>query len=196
MGLGGVDERAIDLNGDSAFIKEDNKRAILNAPFIVGSIPDADVAPYPGNVYLARSWRSGDVYPLTYASISVEAIVNDSFSDPSRARGRCELLMVELTPACDFVQGKATMVRLVGGILVPQELARQVKTRTAFLWVSPLIEVPGTGRQHLVLNAHFMAGRPATTIPIRADFRIRRQAMIDIQAWFASHAGRPGYMSV
>jgi hypothetical protein len=55
--------------------------------------------------------------------------------------------MVELTPACDFAQGKARMVRLVGGLLVPEAVMNRVKKSAGFLWQSPLLELSGKGRQ-------------------------------------------------
>ena len=194
-GLGELDERANALRGESTFNKDKPQSAALNGRLLVAALADAERRACPGNLYLASSWpNTGATFPLSRVGISLEIMINDALNQAKDVAAQCELVMVELTPACDFVQGKAQMLRLVGGLLLPASLEKQVKAHTAFLWISPQLDVPGRNQQYLVLNAHFTMGLEKGALPVKADFRIRRQALVDIQAWFASHGARPGYM--
>jgi len=53
------------------------------------------------------------------------------------------------------------------------------------------------GNYKIVVNARHLYSKPVEDLKKhKAAFRLRRQIVTDIQAWFASHAARPGYLSV
>ena len=117
--------------------------------------------------------------------------------------------LVELTPACDFAQGKASESRMLGGLLIessgnakierllklPAE-SRVFAKDTEFFWV----EESGfgiAGSFKLILNARILVTMPFDQLrQHRAVCRLRQQVIADIRAWFGSHAARPGYVAV
>jgi len=107
-------------------------------------------------------------------------------------------VLLEITPSCDYAQRKNQMARFVGGMWVPQESIHLIKKHSVFLKViGPLVlEATDDKPLFLVLNAHFLFGYAKSEWAGKARYRLRSQVLADVQAWFASHAARPGYTSV
>ena len=115
---------------------------------------------------------------------------------------QCLPVLLELTPACDHAQNKADCARFVAGILVPDKHAKILDWGSddpPFLRrVEPLILPGKNGLWHLVLNARALYSIPNARRKIRSSplARLRESLQNDIRAWFATHAARPGYLSV
>jgi len=107
-------------------------------------------------------------------------------------------VVLEITPPCDFSQRKNKMARFVGGLWVPQEMKRFIKKHTTFLKeIGPLaVNASDDDLLYLVLDSHFLFGYPKPKRTWKAKYRLRSQVLVDVQAWFASHAARPGYTSI
>jgi hypothetical protein len=114
----------------------------------------------------------------------------------AKLEGTYEEALVEFTPICDFAQSKQVMVRLVRGFFIPQEFAHLVKQAPFLHKIGPIF-VPGLdGVRHLVLNARYVNGFAPSVFGLHPAMRLRQQLMAALQAWFASHAGRPGYLFI
>ncbi len=110
--------------------------------------------------------------------------------------GAFEDALVEFTPICDFAQGKQSMTRLVRGFLVADKWVHLLKQAPFLNSIGP-INIPDAAEPcHLVMNARYVTGLPRNAGYPRPIFRIRQQVMVSLQAWFASHAGRPGYLFI
>jgi len=114
----------------------------------------------------------------------------------------CIPVLLELTPACDHAQSKADCARFVAGILIPNDHAKIFDLENdepPFLRrVEPLVLPEKDGLWHLVLNARALhtitnARRKIRSAPLT---RLREGLQNDLRAWFATHAARPGYLSV
>lgn len=104
-------------------------------------------------------------------------------------------VLVELTPACDFAQGKRETLRFIGGILVPLEHKKLIP-KGDYLRQLPLVTLAEpAGNWILVLNSRFLFGisRPDEKVESKPAFRLRSRVLIDIQAWVASQVARPGF---
>lgn len=109
---------------------------------------------------------------------------------------KCKPILVEITPACDFAQRKHVNIRLVAGLLVPHTDICLIKTAD-FVRKLPVLKLDGEPEpQYLFLDAHFLVGICPRDFGIQPAFRLRKQLLVDIQAWFAAHAARPGYVSL
>ncbi len=115
-------------------------------------------------------------------------------------------IIVEVSPFCDHAQGKVSLPRFVGGCLVPEEQAGGLLGRADYLWqqAGPLYfpervfpEEGCGGVYRLVLNAHVQTARDnLSDVELKPMARVRRNTLLDIQAWLARHGSRPGVMTV
>jgi hypothetical protein len=114
---------------------------------------------------------------------------------------RCWCALVEVTPACDFAQKKSRMLRFVGGLLVPNDLAKVCvdAKRAPFLRYLDVLELgEPQGSWLMLLNAHFVFSCPLPPLSFKAKpaFRLRQGVVIDIQHWLSSHSSRPGVLAI
>ena len=117
----------------------------------------------------------------------------------------CHTVLVDVTPTCDFAQQKNPMARLVGGVLIHPSHKRLLKPdgSTFIRALGPFsIGAPSwgpipPGEYCLVLNSRYLFGLFQSEIKNCApSARLRTQVIVDLQSWFASHAARPGILSV
>jgi len=116
--------------------------------------------------------------------------------------GKCAPVLVELSPVCDYAQGKVRSLRLLGGLLAPiaeKQRLKQPNDRQigAFLWKLEQIYlsngVPSAGIYDLYLSARFLCNFGLRDEgQLNAILRLRGQAFGALQAWFGAHAARQG----
>ena len=118
-------------------------------------------------------------------------------------RERVEYVVVEVTPACDFANGKAPTAKFAGGILISQDdfkLIEKLRPElTAFLRHIGPFRLNRDGKiWRLILNAKLLYSRPWPTSATKWKplCRIREQLLVDIQQWLASYSSRPGFFAV
>jgi hypothetical protein len=170
----------------------------------------------PGNVYPAAACGApGDakdrrrfVHDVYY---SQRARNDDAWwrDFAARLEKRGIPVFVEITPACDHATGKWEGARFVAGLLISVDEAEVLEADVRIpaesrgfakdfesIWID-YTEPKLAGCYKLVMNA-----RRVLTCSLdgmrehTALFRFRHPVVADIQAWFASHAARPGYVSV
>jgi hypothetical protein len=117
--------------------------------------------------------------------------------------GSCLSVLVEITPACAFAQGKRKMARFVSGLLVPGEHAKVFKWSSdeapPFLKPLETVTIPRLkGTWCPILDARYVFGvlKPDDSVRCIPLCRLRESVLVDIQAWFASYVARPGYLSI
>jgi hypothetical protein len=116
--------------------------------------------------------------------------------------GKCAPVLVELSPVCDYAQGKVRALRLLGGLLAPIGEKKRLKQPNdrqigGFLWKLEQIYlsngVPSAGIYDLYLSARFLFNFDLRDEgQLNAILRLRGQAFGALQAWFGAHAARQG----
>ncbi len=111
---------------------------------------------------------------------------------------QCLVGLLEITPACDFSNKEFAPARLIGCLLVPHLIEDKIVKGDFIRRIKPITMPERTGTWHILLNSRFIFGvtTPRTRILARPAVRIRLPLLIDLQAWFASQAARPGHMAV
>lgn len=203
---------------------DDTQRAVLNGVLLASRVPEQDRRALPGAVYFASdlpeggSWSPSmkqirgifnDVYPKTDDSKCIKVKYQ---CEVKRLAAKTRPVLIELSPPCDAANDKRKQLRFVGGLLFPHcpdecehlwpkgnhsiaVRARQVYREVPIL-VPPMSEAE-QAPMHLVVSANFFF---TEEVSWRADkqpaFRLREPVAADLQAWFASHAARPGFYCV
>ena len=114
------------------------------------------------------------------------------------------VVIAEVTPACDYAQGKVEIPRVLGGALIPTDRLKKVPSNENIYKSFGVFHFDGgegytvpDGTYHFVFNARFFTGLPRDTFEGRTPlFRIRQNTLVDIQAWLARHGNRPGVITI
>jgi hypothetical protein len=164
--------------------------------------------PFSGSVYLARGDAPFDGLFPNCGNLVRGLVANDPDSQQGQQAfqtitERSRAILIEANAACDHVQAKVLAPRLIGGLLLPADLLTLLKDSTKknwpdYIWrFGPIsVKMPGaTGESPVVLiaNSLFVTTTAFDTLKSGpAFFRMRGQAFAAMQAWFGSHAARPG----
>ncbi len=110
----------------------------------------------------------------------------------------CMLGLLEISPACDFSNKKYRPARFIGCLLVPDCCVNEIQEGDFIRRLKPMLLPNMEGIWHILLNSRFVFGvsnptKKISTVPL---VRVRLPLLIDLQAWFASQAARPGHISV
>ena len=162
---------------------------------------------------MAPKWTKNDAYnSLSKTLKKLEKAAGDEVEIKSKKKeleeqklaivSECLPILLEISPACDFAQGKQHVARLIGGLLVPDKHRKVFAIDPA--WRTYLKQLQGisiAGRDgiwHPVLDARFCYGirNPGRAIRVKPSCRFRVPVVVDVQSWFAAHAARPGYAVV
>lgn len=110
----------------------------------------------------------------------------------------CEKVLVEISPACDFAQGKRSTVRFVGGLLVPEKYFALIKTGAYLKVFEPMFLHELGGTWQVVFNSRYVFGlaEPSSKLESYPRFRLRNPPLVDLISWVASQSARPGYISL
>ncbi len=152
---------------------------------------------------------SGNIYqPGTIASAEKDAFptVDELLDDMAQPGKKQELkeagtlaVAMEITPLCDYQQGKVRRARFVCGIAVGPDRINLIK-KAGFVGRTPVVwfdSEPLCGNRVVAWNSHFIVSSSLDQVPRGAALvRLRQSPLMDVQAWIGSHATRPGYLSV
>lgn len=165
------------------------------------SRPQSEAPLLPGNVYEL----TGDLE--TILAFKAANVLNNLVGEAyKKEHGDTEPIVViaEVSPACDYAQGKVETPRVLGGALIP--VCRLTKVpRCDFIYKSfgvfhfDVDEDRGlsAGTFHFALNARFLSGVSADSLEGRTPlFRIRQNTLVDVQAWLARYGNRPGVITI
>lgn len=190
------------------------QRSRLNTFLLAGPAPVFR----PGNVYATEPCRIAGIA----TGKDLRAFIGDVFfsqkakDDKTWWKKFKEILekaalpvAIEITPSCDHAAGKSQAARLLAGILIKMDgtgleeadLRLPAESRLIAKDVEPIwLSLPD---QRLEGCFKLLVGaRRFLTWPIeemrkhKPLFRLRYPVVADLQAWFASHAARPGYVSI
>jgi hypothetical protein len=172
----------------------------------------------PGNVYCCRTCKIAGFSD----DKSIRRCINDLFFS-NRSRDdeawwkaftdgvfkSAIPICLEITPACDHAASKRSFARLIGGLLVgmssvpnAEDDLRLPHGSRMFAKESEPLLLPADvqnikGPLKVFVSARLLMSEPVESIQkASALFRLRHPVIADFQAWFASHASRPGYVAI
>jgi len=182
----------------------------LNRMLCVAYPKSGEHALRPGNIYLKKGWGNTD-YPINAQNISHLALGKDMTNRPATAEKwarmiyKCIPACVEITPLCDYSQGKTVYCRLMLGLLVPKAFPNFLKPQRSTPFIREIGPIhikrsgscPVSGDYILALNSKYVVGILSSKMAGKTEAcRLKKQVLTDIQHWFSSQAARPGYVSV
>ncbi len=111
-------------------------------------------------------------------------------------------VLVEVSPICDHVQKNIRIARLIAGLVIPAEIAKEKKTikyRGDFIWrFGPIYletELVSVGEYFLLLSTrHLISFNLDQAKQLKPLMRLRSQAFGNLQASLWHHATRPGIL--
>ncbi len=192
--------------------------AIMNGALLFSAPPAADPVPWPGDVFrYSDVFPAGTQPPVTFSGTEVLKDIFEPNQLALRQKGKepvawhylseveraCGLVLVEVTPVCDYVQDKHVFSSFVCGVLVPVDHQSKVRGSNAqFLWKTPPFSLRATDSSEvtdsvLVLDFQFtFSTEKQCAGGVRPLFRLREAVLHAIQAGRGRHVSRPGYASV
>jgi hypothetical protein len=186
----------------------DLQRSQLNRMLSLSNVKEGEHAPRPGNLYFKKGWETSD-YPIgrgyTSRSVLGKEMLRGPYDDNEWRRiiDKCVPVIVEITPSCDYSQGKTSQCRFIMGLLVREEHKKKIKDEAAFIRKIGPFHVkrsdfcPMSGDYFLVLNSRYITAIQSSKIAEKKEaYRLRKMVLNDTQHWFANQAARPGYISI
>jgi hypothetical protein len=172
--------------------------ADLNAALLVGKPRTA----LSGGVYVSNGWHVEGGFPIgteENSLVHLPSLMDQLFSSKPPVDSVVPVL-VDISPVCDYAQGKVRFIRLAAGLLVATDRFKVFQGAHYIDVVGPMrLEYDGitSGIYHLVTHV----GQVMTIPPDRlgtstAAFRLRDSVVFSTQSRFTAHSGRPGYVSV
>ena len=212
---GGIlDAIEMDRAGGGKALRVEVRRS-LNQLFQYHAEPGA-TAGAPGSLYLRECWDPKELFPVRDGGEASELGAIDRVAlsehlwthwppevdDRQAILAECPAILLEITPECDYSQGKAPQARLLAGLLVPSGRSRELSSRD---YVRKLRDA--TFRAHegcsisgdyvVVLDALNVVTLARLELAIQvAPYRLRGPALVDVQSWFGRHASRPGHITL
>ena len=152
---------------------------------------------------------SGNIYqPAAIDSAEEDAFptADELLDDMAQCGKKQELIeagslavTMEITPLCDYQQGKVRRARFVCGIAVDPDKVNLLK-KNGFIYKTPEVcfdDNPLHGNRVVAWNSHFIISASPNQVPRGAALvRLRQAPLMAVQAWVGSHATRPGYLAV
>lgn len=165
----------------------------------------------PGNVYIKEGWKAASGFPHDVSGGNLRSEVYDFFC-PENEKGIVKPIaknavpcVVEITPSCDFAQGKKFNARFVNGLLIPDSeesnLPPLAAKKRVFAKELPVAyinngELGFEGTFRLTLNARQIQCTFDDLSECTPLCRVRHTVFSDVRLWLASHAARPGFVAV
>jgi hypothetical protein len=150
----------------------------------------------PGTLYLLGKPAAKE--DVQAGNIAKNKVIADTLRGIEQ--GTEQAVLVECTPSCDFSQNKRRLPRLVAGVLVALDQARDLPSHAEYLrQVGPLQLDPAKSSPPcmLVLNGHFVSGIAQLDLAkLSAAGRFRSSVLADITSWLGHQMARPGYVSL
>jgi hypothetical protein len=107
---------------------------------------------------------------------------------------------IEVTPLCDYAQGKMGFSKLIAGFVLAVEHEKSAKRTAGYLkrigpMYLPKTRVIQPGPYNIYLDSRYMvAVKPSQVRALKPIARVRSQLLTDIQLWASYQAARQGVM--
>lgn len=199
----------IPLNGLRAAVSP-VERATINSMILMGD-PEEDAHLKPGTIYVVKKGQGAVLLGVPVSKILREYCTNAVLLNSSHLKEwleQCAVILIEITPACDYSQGTRRLARFVGGIVVPEAQGAKCKLGTKenyksgsyFNLLRVNLKVRTTRPPFSVLPV--LSSRLVVTMPLRPKLpnflrpigRLRDPALTDVRNWCASESARVGFL--
>jgi hypothetical protein len=156
----------------------------------------------PGNAYV---WGKSNK-PTFLPAIGGILVGAADVSSPKKERQNLDVLRsnarlcgVEITPICDYAQGKMGLARIIAGFVLPAGYGKSVRKAGYLKCFGPLYlpktRVTASDSYNIYLDArHVVSAELALVKTLTPIARVRSQLLADIQLWAAYQASRQGVM--
>jgi hypothetical protein len=119
-------------------------------------------------------------------------------ADATAAEEKAILCGLEITPACDYAQGKMGLSRIIAGFVVPWEMEKSIKNAAFLKRIGPFYfddKRLKAGAYLICLNSRYVVGVELNLAKkLSATARVRAQLLGDVQSWGSYQAARQGVM--
>ena len=182
-------------------------RADLNSRIHLRNLEGIEIGIEPGNLYTIKYYTQLQEYveflPRTLKEFRGEFFDNipDRLTDNidlKTALNRCKIVMLEVTPPCDFTFGKWRASRVLIGITYPQNelLINRYKKKADYLCKTPMFSIENEVCK-FVFNYHYLISIPFSVLEIlKPRYQIRLDLLSDIQDRFSNHLSRKGIIEL
>ena len=184
------------------------KAYMTTAFLLIRGKPDGGIQ--PGNIY-----RFGRVFDkvkcennncyFNKTKLTKKEIVMEFFNGELGSYGKRQTLiksvipvLVEITPECDYAQGKWRSAKMVLGVLWPEKLddgsvvSNTIKIKAEFIYKPVPIEY-NQKIYYMTFNAQHLFNVSFEIFDsVRPILKARKELLVDIQHWFSRHMSRPG----
>jgi len=142
---------------------------------------------------------TGNVHIVSYQHKKLQSLWDELRNNPATPLPKdARLVMVDITPSCDYAQPK-DYSRFVFGILLPVAKARLAKTRLpVFLTKLPMVRNQKRTFR-LFIDSRYLTTESASMpklLRTKAYCRLNKAIMADLLADVSKHLNRPGYLSL
>lgn len=185
------------------------EEAELNTMLLVSKVTPSDRGARPGNLYRLGQGKSEDENALlggaeTQTLIHELSNLPEDLTTQKEAEAAIIPITLEITPACDFQQGKQKFARLVDGVLCPSgqdKLGKHPTRDDSFIFELPPFILSDSaipkGSYRAIFHSNYLRTQQLADLQhVRVLARIRREPLYNILAWIGRQASRPGFVSV
>jgi hypothetical protein len=193
-----VEELAQDLSGHVGKIMAATGASATERKAKVNSMlhlaPDQLDRFNPGNLYVFGKRNKLESFP---ALKEVLAGCTQG-KDATAAEEKAMLCGLEITPACDYAQGKMGLSRIIAGFVVPWDLEKSIKNAAFLKRIGPFYfdeKRLKAGAYLICFNSRYVLGVELNLVKkLGATARVRAQLLGDVQSWASYQAARQGVM--
>ena len=190
----------------------ESETAAMNSLLVVGTAETHGHLLKPGTIYEISTTKGvsaklGFTIDEIHREFCKKSVSEDAVSF-ARWKSDAMVILIELSPACDYSQKGRCVARLIAGVLVPDshrknaKLEGQSRKQGATFSLARFNYVnrsTGTALPMLMqLSSRFIVTLPLRTPPrfMRPIARLREPALTDVRNWCAAQTSRVGYLFV
>lgn len=146
-----------------------------------------------GNIYEFKG--KSPVWVPSRDALLMDLLKDNAEINRKNIAQKCQNVVIEISAFCDHAQKNIRAFRLLAGLLVPRSERTKIK-KAEFIWDFGPVLIEKNKRQRpyfFYFSArHLVTCSPDKTSKMKPLARLRSQALISLQTWFAGHASRPG----
>ncbi len=185
----------LDRGENDSDLEDENIKGELNRRILISL--EANTVPVPGNIYtIDENFNPSD---LDKNKLIVE-LFNGKFqdlddNDKNQLIEQSKLIILEVSPFCDYAQNKWIKNRILPGVMWPKQFKSKIK-KADYIYRSPVLRIQNN-LYFLVFDLRYLSSvEPDILKDKKSDMRIRKELLNDIQSRIAAHINRFGVTSL
>ena len=152
--------------------------------------PECNKKTLPGNIYLYDDLK--ELITLDNSEMVKDMLNNVSENNQNN---NIKLILLEVSPFCDYAQNKWKRSRLLPGIICPKNFGNIIK-KADFIYTTPILKIDNE-LVYLVFDIKYLSSIPLNSLNKKtSNMRIRKELLNDIQTKIAGHINRLGITSL